>query len=242
MKSCFFTVLLVLILTACNSIKIDTLKYKRSDSTILELGGVITEKNTFLFNSNITANGKPVFKEGLLLSMKKSDFSTKKLKKIVRASKKLKNKDTLDFQNKDKIIISLQIKDQVKVMEYLQAPNNTAIFNYIKNKPTTQIVTSVIGVISKEVFQNIEQAIEIFLKTSSKGVSRLQLRNNGKKEFIELSTNFELLAYQSNYFCWGLTNRKKVVLKDLAKHKCDCSKGTATKASKIVKNIYNVKL
>jgi len=236
--------LLSLVLTNCNSVRIHQQVQKKTNTNNVELGSIVTESHQLLFNPEVSVVGKPEYIIEIPLSIKQIKPIDKGYKKLKLLSNKFKAKDTINttFKKLGYVPVTIQINDKVKMLENLSNTENNNTQEYIKNKSTSKLVTSITGVMSLATYKKLTIIDGLFLKKSSKNESNLLLYSpNKEKEIFSLRKNIELLTYNSEYFCWGANNRRKVVLKDIVPHKCSCEKGTSVKASKIKKDLEYVK-
>lgn len=245
MSRYLLVLLLGLCLMSCNTIKINNQVQKKDKSYFVELGDVVVESHQLSAAPKISVMGKPEYTIEIPLVIKKIEPSEKGYKKLKLISNKFKAKDTINttFKKLGYLPVLIQFKDKIKAIENLNVSRNSNVLDYIKDKPSAKLITSITGLVSLSVYDKLEKAEAVFLKRGNKNVSSLFLYTKDKEAaIVSLEKNVELLTYKSELFCWGADKKRRVVLKDMVFHKCSCEKGTSVKASKIKKKLSYVKL
>jgi len=244
MNCYLFTFLSILSLVSCNSVNIHQHTQSINKSHTAELGVVVIESHKKSFTPKITITGKPAYEISvplLIQQISPSDGSYKKLKIL---SGEFKKKDTINttFKKLGYTAVSIQIKDKIKILENLNTPKSKNTLEYLKNKPSAKLISSVSGILPINIYEKLVKAEAVFLKSAPQNVYEILIYSKDQeKESINIGNTIKVLTYKSEYFCWGIGKKRKVALKDMVYKKCSCEKGNSNKASKIKKDLEYVK-
>lgn len=230
MKSVFF-VALVVVFTACQTIKIKEDTYKIS-ATSPELGSIGEYSAGFQGQSDFQTRTLPILKDKLRLSIEMVPYN-KKLNKAYQAKTKY-NQNQVKLAYIDSLpskpeITILKILDITGLVTELNASYNTAAFRLINDLEKSEMVTSVAVQFSVAEIAKIRQADAYYLTNDQEKKYSISLYKLGKKvENIEINTE-AIVAYQLGKFCWTVDARGRSSIADIVNGNKSCKGKTSQK-------------
>jgi hypothetical protein len=230
MKSVFFVVLVV-VFTACQTIKIKEDTYKIS-TTSPELGSIGEYSAGFQGQSDFQTRTLPVLENKIRLSIEMVPYN-KKLNKVYQSKTKY-NQNQVKLAYIDSLpskpeITILKILDITGLVTELNASYNTAAYKVINDLEKSEIVTSVAVQFSAAEMAKIRQADACYLTNNQEKKYSVSLYKLGKKiENIEINSE-NIVAYQVGKFCWSEDTRAKWTIADIVSSGSSCKGRTSRK-------------
>lgn len=207
-------ILLAIIVTACQSTKINNEKYNTSDS-FSELGSIGIMKRK-LSKTGFSTRSFPILENKLRLDIQFMPFDKKTnslyLSKAKNSSLKINYVDSLP--NKPEYV-TISLLDHTGYIQEINAASNQEIFTFIKDSKEAVCVTSVVMAVSEEDIAKIKQADAYYLINKLNRKYNIALYKQGKQtDMIDLQSGITL-AYNVSKFCWGENDRHRWYIADL---------------------------
>lgn len=195
----------VLILMACNTVRVKNDSYKFSDEAIdfLAIGeNRISLDQRYHFESF----GFPKIDDKIKLYVEILPY-TKKLNKVYIAKEK-HNQALLSSKYIDSLkikpdVLCISIADKSLLVSLLNNQNNKELRDYIqRTQKQVSIITSFVLSVDKATIEKVKQADSYYLEQVNDSKYEVALFiNNKKKETIHIPFQ-NVIAYQTNNFCW----------------------------------------
>lgn len=218
-----FIILILLSLTACNTLLIQKETYKSTQQQVV-LGSI----------GNVTSNGIsqnylnkaiPKYSEGIILSMQVVPFTKQSYKAYAKASSRqgvTPSFKYIDSLKPQKEFVILQIADQEKLLSQLHHSDNASILQWLQQNKKAKVLSAVNLYINNKQLKQLQQAETVLLETQDYKSNVLKLYKKGRLlqsiSFAE-TTPF---AYKLAEFCWGKNSKNKWVLSGLVKNNKSC--------------------
>ncbi|HAV54333.1 MAG TPA: hypothetical protein DCX41_05290 [Aequorivita sp.] len=142
-------------------------------------------------------------------------------------------KDTLITSQKDSILISFEILDNVGLLKQINADKE--LMKYLRKNEKYKLVSEVTVHFPENILQQIQSSDEIYLtQTKAKTLSLNLLKNNKIFNQIEFNDG-KIVKFKTTEFCWGLNKRREPEIFDLVPEGTECSSDTYKSAKKVEK-------
>ena len=215
--------LLLVLLMACQSIKINKENYDVTNSTV-ELGSVGSVKSSFTKNT-FESTAFPVLENKIRLRVEIIPFSKKTAKSYLKKNKynqntaKLNYVDSLDVKPE---MVVFKIADKLGYVNELNETYNEKVFTLLSNTSNVKVVSSIAVYLSNEDLLKIKQADALYLVNNLDKKYTVALFNEGKKTgTLELKQD-RVLGYQSGSFCWSSNVKGKWYIADVVNSGSSC--------------------
>ena len=231
MKYSYLALLLSLLISACQTVKIKKETYKVS-TTALELGSLGEEKSFIGLQNNFITKTFPKLENKIRVSVQMVPYN-KKLQKIYKAQSKFnQNLSTLIYNDsllvKPEIVV-VQIIDISGFINELNAPYNKEILRTISDLQNLEVVSNVAINLTATEITKIKLADTYYLTNTLDAKYTLALFNKNKQfESIDLTLG-TILGYQTSKFCWAEATNGKWYIADMYINNSSCKGTTSTK-------------
>ncbi|WP_269225283.1 hypothetical protein [Flavobacterium eburneipallidum] len=226
-----FIVLLLVVLSACQSIQIKNNTYKVSD-TAPELGSIGQSKMGYKTNNEFEVKALPKLENNIRVAIEIIPFN-KKMHKIYAAKAKY-NQDQLKVAYVDSLpkkpeLATVKLLDVVQFVNELNADYNKDVFKFISNTQKSEVVTNLVFSFSPEEINKIKQADTFYLTNYQNSKYAISLYKLGKKTDTLFLNSLNVVAYRLSSFCWGETDRGQWYIADMAEGSNKCKGNTKSK-------------
>lgn len=212
-------ILLFVVVVSCKPIQ-----YRHStDISLPELGTLGIYTSYLLGNDyqpkTITNLSDPIRLQWEAITIQKREIFTKK--------------DTLITSQKDSILISFEILDNVGLLKQINADKE--LMKYLRKNEKYKLVSEVTVHFPDNILQQIQSSDEIYLtQNKAKTLSLNLLKNNKVSSQIEF-TDGKIVKFKTSEFCWALNKRREPEIFDLVPEGTECSGDTYKSAKKVEK-------
>lgn len=212
-----FIILLLVVLSACQSTKIKNNTYKVSD-TAPELGSIGQSKMGYKTNNEFEVKTLPRLENNIRVAIEIVPFN-RKMYKIYSAKAKY-NQDQLKVAYVDSLpkkpeLATIKLLDVVQFVNELNADYNKDIFKFISNTQNSEVVTNLVFCFTPEEIYKIKQADTFYLTNYQNSKYAISLYKLGKKTDTIFINSLNVVAYRLSTFCWGETDRGHWYIADM---------------------------
>jgi hypothetical protein len=236
-------IILLLVITGCQTAKIKNREYKVSQATI-ELGSIGSAKSMYNLDNDFSIHALPVLENKIRLDIQVQPFNEDIYKTYT--DKAVNDQTLMKIEYNDSLpvkpeYVTVNIMDLTAMASELNGPHNKDIATYLKNTKKAVTVTGVAIVFSSEVLDKIKQADTYYLLNSQDKKYTVALYKEGKKtDVIDLDEGVEL-AYTLGKFCWSLSDRQQWYIGEIVKDNKGCKGKTREKIKdKEEKNLFKL--
>lgn len=234
MKNIIYLLLIGLIITGCQTIKIKNQEYKISPATI-ELGTIGTATSVNNTMNDFAARSFPKIENKIRLDIQILPFNDR-INKIYLTKTKENQLPTnikyVDSLPKKPEFVTVTIMEITALAEEINASYNKNIFTYLKDNDKASIVTSVALTLSNDDLNKLKQADTYYLTNDQDAKYMITLYKQGKKtDIIDLNQGI-VLAYTIGKFCWSISDRQQWYIADIVKNDKSCKGNTYSKMKK----------
>lgn len=239
-----FIVLLLVVLSACQSTKIKDDRYKVS-SAAPELGSIGLSKSLFDLQNNFEVRTLPKLENNIRVAIEVIPFN-KRLNHFYKAKEKFNQSQSkvtyVDSLPTKPELATIRLLDVAGFTTELNAAYNASVFRLLFDTQKLKMVTSVSVHLSPEEITKIKQADTYYLTNSQDNKYTLLLYKLGKKTDV-LDINPEnIVAYRLSKFCWGLSERGQWYISDMIEGDTSCKGNTRSriKEKKKLKSLFDM--
>lgn len=239
----FFYIFCVLILFSCNTVKVKNDSYKITNETVDFLA--IGESTTSLNQQNhFESFGFPKLEDKIKLYAEVLPY-TKALNKIYVSKKEFyQNQSKSTYADSLEVkpeVLHISIADKVALVTAINSQNNIFLREFIQTTEKASIITDFVLNANKLTLEKIKQADSYYLVQTNDAKYEIALYlNNKKSETLTISSK-DVLAYQTNDFCWMENAKGKWIIGDLVDEGTSCNGKTYKKVQhKKEKSLYRM--
>ena len=219
-----FIVLLLVVLSACQSTKIKNNTYKVSE-TAPELGSIGQSKMGYKTNNEFEVKTLPKLENNIRVAIEIVPFN-RKMYKIYSAKAKY-NQDQLKVAYVDSLpkkpeLATIKLLDVVQFVNELNADYNKDVFKFISNTQNSEVVTNLVFCFTPEEINKIKQADAFYLTNYQDSKYGISLYKLGKKTDTLFLNSLNVVAYRLSTFCWGSTDRGQWYIADMIEGNGGC--------------------
>lgn len=214
--------LVLVSITACRTFSVQQERQIKTTQNI-QLGTIGIHKN-FIIEHAYNVAATPQFLNPIKVKVSRIPFNKVKLKAFERA-KSAQNKaivvNYIDSVNPKPHFLKLEIADRVAVLKSVNAKENTAVFQFLKNKTNAHLVSTISVVFEAQTATKLSTAQEVFLEhTGSKYVLKTYNQNN-EQQSIHLSEGV-IFGYQTSNTCWKENHKRQLEIIDFVESNERC--------------------
>lgn len=243
MKNSFFILLLVVV-SACQSTLIKNDNYKISPSTT-ELGSIGQSKSLFNLQNDFDARTLPKLENKIRVDVDLIPFN-KRLNKIYATKAKFNQNQSkvtyIDSLPSKPELVTIRLLDISGLVNELNADYNLNVFRLLNDTQNSEIISSVAVCLPTEDIAKIRLADTYYLTNSQDAKYSLCLYKLGKKtETIDLDSG-TVIGYRLSGFCWGTSERGKWYIADITEGNNRCKGNTEPRINekKKSKNLFRI--
>lgn len=225
-------------LTSCKTISVNK-EYQTRTTQNIQLGSIGEEKN-FVLEKDYNNTAIPKYLEPIKVHIYPVAFN----KKTFNAYQ-----DAMVFQSKDLGVnfidsietkptyLKIEIADRLSILKSLNSHENKDIFDFLKNKSESHIVTTISIAFKKDIIDAINNADEVFLVNS--GINSYVLKTFKSKTEQEtiLFNEGVVFGYQSSNTCWKENEKYQLEIVDLVESDDECPNKTYRSSKRAKKKI-----
>ena len=230
MKYSFLT-FLILLFTACQTIKIKNNNYKIA-VTAPELGSVGEAKSAFNLKNDFSTRTFPKLENKIRVAIEIVPYNEKLNKIYVSKAKFNQNQAKVVYTDSlltKPEIVTVQIVDVTGFVNELNADYNNEVFRAINDLQSLEIVSGIAINLSAADIAKIRIADTYYLTNMLDKKYTLILYKQGKKtESIDLTLG-TIVGYRLSKFCWAETTQGKWYIADMVTINSSCKGTTSTK-------------
>lgn len=230
----FFSVLLLLFLTACQSTKIKNESYMVSD-TAPELGSIGQPKLGSKANNEFAVRTLPKLENNVRIAIEVVPFN-RKLYRIYKDKAKYNqdqsNIEYIDSLPKKPELVTIRLLDVLQFTNELNADYNKDVYRFIKDIQNSRVVSSLAFCFTLDDINKIKQADTFYLTNFQDSKYAISLYKLGKKTDTLFINSLNIVAYRLSKFCWGITERGEWYIADIIEENVKCSGVTKKKIPK----------
>ncbi|WP_160114731.1 hypothetical protein [Aquimarina sp. AU474] len=233
---------ILILVISCHTIKVNKSAMHTAITSPIALG-VIGIQYDRVLHSDFKETTIPSYKKGIRVDVATETFNASTYKAYLQSSQNNKQGITYIDSNKTKpMFIKLDLIDRVTILSELKDRANDQTVQYLKNQKNAGIVTSVSIGLSEPVIQEILNAEAVFLINKQYKQYQLSLVKNGASYKTIDFASTTVFGYQLSYFCWGMDDKRKIVLSDIVEEASSCPKNTYRDARKAKEKMDYFKL
>jgi hypothetical protein len=226
-----FYILLLVVFSACQTIKVKNNTYKVSE-TAPELGSIGQSKMGYKANDEFEVKTLARLENNIRVGIEIIPFN-KKMHKIYAAKAKY-NQDQLKVAYVDSLpvkpeLATIKLLDVVGFVNELNADYNAAVYKYISNTQNSEVVTNLVFCFTLEEINKIKQADAFYLTNYQDSKYAISLYKLGKKTDTLFLNSSNVVAYRLSTFCWGETDRGQSYIADMIEGSNNCKGNTKSK-------------
>lgn len=228
------SIILLIVLTACQSTKIKNETYMVSD-TAPELGSIGQPKLGSKANNEFAVRTLPKLENNVRIAIEVVPFN-RKLYRIYKAKAKY-NQDQSNVAYVDSLpkkpeLVTIRLLDVLQFANELNADYNKDVYRFIKDTQNSEVVSSLVFCFSVEDINKIKQADTFYLTNYQDSKYAISLYKLGKKTDTLFINSLNIVAYRLSRFCWGMTERGEWYIADIIDENSKCSGITKKKIPK----------
>lgn len=238
-----YLLVLFVIFSACNTVKVKNDSYKVTNETV-DFLAVGKSKKSYNQQNHFESFGFPKLEDKIKLYVEVLPY-TKALNKIY-VSKKEFNQNQLKSTYIDSVevkpeVLLVSIADKAALVIAINNKDNSSLRDYIQTTEKASIVTYFVLNANKLTLDKIKQADSYYLVQTNDAKYEIALYiNNKKTETLTISSE-DVLAYQTNDFCWMENAKGKWIIGDLVDEGTSCNGKTYKKVQpKKEKSLYRM--
>lgn len=224
--------ILLIIITGCQTTKIRGEKYKVSRATT-ELGSIGQARSFYNLDNGFSVNTLPVLENRIRLDVHLLPFSdgltsvfNAKQGKNDGLQRSMTEKDSLSLKSE---FVEFSIMDITGFAAELNAPYNKAAASLIKDNKKISVVSGVAVVLPAEAVALIREADTYYLVNSMDKKYTVSVYSKGKKTgTVDLGSGVTL-AYTIGKFCWSPDDRGGWYIADIVKDSRACKGNTSSR-------------
>lgn len=233
-----FIVLLLVVLSACQSTKIKNNAYKVSD-TAPELGSIGQSKMGYMASNEFEVKTLPKLENKIRVAIEIVPFN-RKMYKIYSAKAKY-NQDQLKVAYVDSLpkkpeLATIKLLDVVQFVNELNADYNKDVFKFMSNTQNSEVVTNLVFCFSPEEINKIKQADAFYLTNYQDSKYGISLYKLGKKTDTLFLNSLNVVAYRLSTFCWETKDRGQWYIADMIEGEGGCKGSTKSKIEETKKS------
>jgi hypothetical protein len=239
----YIYLLLLLIITACQSTKIKNERYEIASKTP-ELGS-IGQSKLFGFQNNFEVRTLPKLENNIRVGIEIIPFN-KKLNQFYKAKAKFNQNQSklvyIDSLPTKPELATVKLLDITGFIKELNADYNSNVSRMLLDTEHSKIVTSIAINFSAEDLVKIRQADTYYLTNTQEAKYTISLYKLGKKtDFLTLIPE-HIVGYQYSQFCWATSGNSKWYIADITEGCANCNGNTKAKISKKqkTKNLFDM--
>jgi hypothetical protein len=236
-------VLLVFLLTACQSTKIKNDRYKIA-TTSPELGSIGLSRSLFSLQNDFEVRTMPQFENKIRVAIEVVPYNNR-LSKIYKAKAEFnQNQAKVNFVDSLAIkpeLVLIKIINVTGVVNELNADYNATVFRLLNDTKKFQMVSSIAVALSQDEIAKIRQSDTYYLNHNQDSKYTISLYKQGKKtEALEINST-TIVAYKLSNFCWSVTERGKWYIADMVENGgCKGKTKSVISDKKRSKSLYNM--
>lgn len=238
-----YLLVLFVIFSACNTVKVKNDPYKVTNESIDFLA--IGESTTSLSQQNhFESFGFPRLEDKIKLYAEVLPY-TKALNKIYVSKKEfnqnLSKSTYIDSVEVKPEVLHISIADKAALVAAINSKDNSSLREYIQTTEKASIVTDFVLNVNKTTLDKLKQTESYYLVQTNDAKYEIALYiNNKKTETLTISSK-DVLAYQTNDFCWIENAKGKWIIGDLVDEGTSCNGNTFKKVQpKKEKSLYRM--
>ncbi|MFD2916850.1 hypothetical protein [Psychroserpens luteus] len=227
---------LILSFLSCKTVLVKNEVQQRTTQNVI-IGTIGLDKN-FIIESDYNSLAIPMYLNPVKLSARLIDFNKVSFKAFEKAVKlqsaNIAYDDTTETKSK---YLKLEISDRIEVLKSLNGQDNKDVFELLKNKKESHVVTSIAIVFSQIQQQKISNAEEIFLEPIGVKSYSLNIYKDGLlQEKIKFNEGV-VFSYQTSYSCWKQNDKYQLEIIDLVEGNDKCPNGSFRSSNRAKKKI-----
>ena len=235
--------LLITIVTACQTAKIKNEEYKISASTV-ELGCIGTASSFSKLKNDFITHTFPVLENKIRLDIQQVPFN-KNINKIytskIKENQLPNTVSYIDSLPEKPKFVTITLMDYAGIINELNTSYNKNSYNYLKDTGKGSIITSIAIVLPEAELTKLKLADTYYLINEQTAKYNILLYKDGKKiDFINLQSS-TVLAYTVGKFCWAINERHNWYIGDIVNDSGSCAGDTHKKIKeKEEKNLFKL--
>ena len=235
-----FSLMLLLVLSACQTIKIKGDEYKVSVRPI-ELGSI--GQSASFFKNNFEIKALPKLENEIRLVIEVLPF-TKKVDKIYRSKARFNQSqpqvlfaDSLSLKPE---MVTIQLLDRMGFIKELNADHNKEVFRFLYDTKKSKVISGVALNLPVDEILKIRQADTYYLNNSQEGKYIISLYKQGKKIGVLDIGSGTIIAHKLSKFCWSEGPKGKWYIADMTDDDCLGTTKSHPKKRKNSRNLYKL--
>ena len=225
---------MLVVFASCQSTLIKNERYKVAPSSP-ELGSIGQSQSLLYLLNKFKERTLPQLENKIRVGVEVIPYN-KRLYKLYAAKSKYNQQQAMinyvdSLPNKPEFI-AIRLQDVGGMLNELNAPYNTSVFKLLEDTQKYRMVSAVAVSVSTNEIASIREADSYYLINTQDNKYDIVLFKSGKK-MSNISINPEsILVYQTSSFCWGMTDRGKWYIADMAEGGAGCKGKTYAKIQK----------
>jgi len=235
--------ILVISFTSCKSISINKETQKITTQNI-QLG-TVGEQKSFLLEQDYNHTALPNYKTPIKVFVNALNFNKSTFKAFTNAKINQTKKVTINYVDSLEIkpkYLKLDIADRVAVLNTLNSKTNKDVFQFLKNKDESHIVTSISLALSNTDIKAVSNADEVFLEVTGIKNYALKLYKDKTVKQTILFSDSVVFSYKTSSCCWKQNDKYQLKVVDLAEGGNDCPNQSYKSSKRAKKDINYYKL
>tara|TARA_B110001452_G_C15239247_1_gene429089 strand:+ start:191 stop:1093 length:903 start_codon:yes stop_codon:yes gene_type:complete len=220
-----FTCLAVLMacLTACKTIIVQHEQQTKTTQN-LQLGSIGEQRGSLIF-ADYNHTALPTYKQPLKLKVTVVPYSKASYKAFETAthaqqpSQQLQSTDSVQQRPQ---YLKIEIADRVGLIHSLNSSHNSSVFQFLKQKPTAHIVSTIAVAFSPAVMAQLSSAQEVFLEQTGQHNYILKTYNPGNESQSVFFNQGVVFGYKASKVCWTLTTKRRYTIVDIVESDENC--------------------
>lgn len=227
---------LIICCYSCKSISVNNESQKTTTQNI-QLG-TIGEQKDFILEQDYNHIALPKYKNLIKVNIIKNSFNKSTYKAFKKAEILQNVSVAIEYVDSSKVkpsFIKLEIADRLPIINSLN--NNNDIFEYLKNKSASHIITSLSIAFDIDILQSIQNSDEAYLADSGiDGYVLVLFKDEIEQRIIKFMEGV-VFAYQASNFCWQEDDRRQLNIVDIVESTDKCPSNTYRSAKRAKKKI-----
>lgn len=235
--------ILVSFLISCKSIKVNR-EFQIKTTQNLQLG-TVGEQKEFLLEQDYNHVALPVYNIPIKVNVSPLNFNKSTYNAFTKAKPTQTQNvgvnyiDSLDTKPK---YLKIDVADRVAVLNTLNSKTNQDVFQYLKNKDQTHVITSLAVVFNNNQLDALVQADEVFLEVTGVKNYALKVYKDNTLQQTILFNEGVVFAYKTSSCCWKQNEKYQLEIIDLAEGNNKCPNQSYKSANRAKKEINYFKL
>ena len=191
--------------------------------------GVLGDKKKSIYKTSFETSGIPEYLEFIKVSIEEKSFTKSIFKAYEKATKGKKKSQKVVYIDSIEIkpkFFDLSIDDKALIVESLNNYDNLGVRNYIKNIPTTKIVSALRIIANNDVKEQLKRSDALYFRTNQQKQQRIYLFKNGKQTGILDLSNTTIFGIKLASFCWEITEDEKIKIATIVSDGENCTTGS----------------